>query len=405
MDISAYMIKRKLLLLSLIFAFAHLGAFAIDSVTTTRWKELSEECHKCYQLRNYANWENKLNERLSFVRTNELSNPDLSEDYVLIYYDMACAQALQHKAFEAFNSLNLAFENGFKDYERLMNDPDLANLRPEEAFTTFSNKVRERGDYVYILDKSPGYSKELDHLHLPVWTYENADSKDMSRVAEFFSLYNYSTTKDELKKIMDVCTFIHNMIKFDEKAKLPADCNSIAMATESMSTGKGVNAKGLSIILADCYMAMGIPARIVECSPRDNDGSNHVITAVWSDDQKKWLWMDPAYNAWTLDDSGDVLGVNEVREYLKEGKDVFINRTANVNNKVMCKSEDYLNRFMAKYLYYFSSHQHNGFGWDEKNGTSDFVTLVPKGMRDSLIDNDLQVTDDKWFWQRPEEVK
>ncbi|MBK9015499.1 MAG: caspase family protein [Saprospiraceae bacterium] len=46
-----------------------------------------------------------------------------------IYYDFACLQSLKNQTDSAYGFLEIAFDNGYKDYDWMQNDPDLAPLR------------------------------------------------------------------------------------------------------------------------------------------------------------------------------------------------------------------------------------------------------------------------------------
>ena len=69
------------------------------------------------------------------------------------YYNLACFQSLLKKKGEAIKNLELAYDNGFQDYNHMMNDTDLDNLRSDKRFKTVLAKVKEVGDYLDILQK------------------------------------------------------------------------------------------------------------------------------------------------------------------------------------------------------------------------------------------------------------
>jgi len=60
-----------------------------------------------------------------------------------IHYNLACLHSINNKLDLAVDSLDSALKNGFNDYDRLRNDPDLKNLRANKEFqkTLEKNKV------------------------------------------------------------------------------------------------------------------------------------------------------------------------------------------------------------------------------------------------------------------------
>jgi len=72
---------------------------------------------------------------------------------------------------------------------------------------------------------------------------------------------------------------------------------------------------------------------------------------VYVKDLKKWIWIDPTFDAYVMNEKGDLLGIQEVRERIIDGRPLIINPSANWNHKVSQVKEDYLYSYMAKNLY------------------------------------------------------
>jgi tetratricopeptide (TPR) repeat protein len=56
------------------------------------------------------------------------------------HYHLACSYALNNQHSEAIAALQLAFEKGFKNYDVLINDPDLSGLKDEPGFKALVEK-------------------------------------------------------------------------------------------------------------------------------------------------------------------------------------------------------------------------------------------------------------------------
>jgi hypothetical protein len=79
----------------------------------------------------------------------------------------------------------------------------------------------------------------------------------------------------------------------------------------------------------------------------------HVINMVYSNDLKKWIWVDPTSDAYVMNEKGELLSVQEVRERIIHNKPLILNPDANWNRTVSQTKEEYLYKYMAKNLYRF----------------------------------------------------
>ena len=60
------------------------------------------------------------------------------------YYRLACSYALNNQPAEAVSNLSLAFEKGYKNYDVLVNDPDLSNLKDNKEFQALIGKYLKK---------------------------------------------------------------------------------------------------------------------------------------------------------------------------------------------------------------------------------------------------------------------
>ena len=108
-----------------------------------------------------------------------------------------------------------------------------------------------------------------------------------------------------------------------------------------------------------------------------------------------------------MNEDGEMLSIAEVREYIRTDKPLKINEEANWNNRSKQTKEYYIDRYMAKNLYYIVC-----MDWARFNAETvidgrkyRYIALMPYDMINSKTNsvgwNDLRVCDDKWFWQSP----
>lgn len=130
--------------------------------------------------------------------------------------------------------------------------------------------------------------------------------------------------------------------------------NAMNMITVCKNENRGMNCRGLAIALNECYLALGFKSRFITCLPKDTtDRECHVINMIYSNILNKWLWIDPTSDAYVMDEKGELLSIEEVRERIISGKTLIVNPDANRNHKISDTKEEYLYNYMAKNLYRF----------------------------------------------------
>ena len=264
----------------------------------------------------------------NYKKLPEAVQKGIELNYGYYYYDIACYQSLQKKTEDALKHFDLAFQNGYINYTHIQKDTDLDNIRNEKKFQETLAKIREEGDYLYILQKAAEYTSTPPHF-----TYMEPSDSNLIGVKEYFKLDSVAGTGDEFSKIKNILTFIHNKIKHDGQHNNPEHLNSIALAEACKDGSRGLNCRGLATVLNECYLAMGFKSRFITCMPKKYISDCHVINAVYSKTLDKWVWVDPTQNAWVMDENGTMLSIPEVRERMRTGLPLVLNKEANWNNK------------------------------------------------------------------------
>jgi hypothetical protein len=157
--------------------------------------------------------------------------------------------------------------------------------------------------------------------------------------------------------------------------------------------------------LNEVYLAMGFKSRYVTCMPADQtDGDCHVINCVYSETLKKWLWMDASHGAYVTDENGQLLGIAEVRERLRNDKPLLLNKEARVQKGW------YLDSYMAKNLYWIQCTNVSRFNTETRyrNPATDlkFISLIPAGYdtTNRYLKNNTITYDPDYFWKTPGEL-
>ena len=398
-----------ILLLGLLGARGGYAQTAQEQKFLATTDSLYEQLNKYKEQKDYSECERICQQMIDLY---EARKAHLSEGYSYFkyssYYNQACFQALQGKKQEAVSSLVKALADGKLEvsYRQVMNDADLTGILDAKELEEPLAKLKERTDYLGMLQKAPAYTRLASTDSLPCIGYAPATDPDLVRVRQYFRLDSVARqASNEIDTIQCLLTYIHNKIRHDGQNGNPAGgANSINDAEACKDGSRGLNCRGLVTVLNECYLAMGIPSRVITCMPRTYISDCHVINAVYSRTLGKWLWIDPTNNAWVTDEQGRLLSVREVRERLRAGLPVQVNEEANWNNQKQTTTEDYLYEYMAKNLYYIESWTHYGFNTEtEGNKELNYIFLQPTGCESSQRRaRNFSVNDDDYFWQTPQ---
>jgi hypothetical protein len=369
-------------------------------------QELQKVIHESFSNKKYSDAEKYTKDAIAlFLR---LSKEDI-ERYKFIqagnYYNLACVYSLKNNAELAIDAFSISIKDwGYLDYSHAKIDSDLDNIRDDKRFVDLMANIREKGDYLFILQQSGKYNS-IDTLGLPNFDYENASSDRLQSVRKFFQLDSIAGQGDEMSKIIKIMTWIHNNIKHDGGNFALCEFDAIDFYNYYKSTGKGINCRALAITLNECYLSMGFKSRFITCLPKnENDGDCHVINIVYSNDLNKWVWMDPTFNAYVKDENGVFLSIEEVREYIKNGKTLILNKDANWNNQNPQTKEEYLDTYMAKNLYWLQCPLNSYFNVESRYRKIDtkYISLRPIGYkRSDSKTNEIIINDPRYFWQLP----
>lgn len=354
-------------------------------------------------LRGANDYKGALNADLEALATLSLFNDDFIKPLGLeknLLYDIACYQSLCGDTLAAISSLQAASALGWHDYKHALNDTDLDALRGSRYFQAWLDKIKDFDFQVVLQNAEPYNEMIVDSL---TFTYSPANSEKLVQLRTRLNLDSVAGSGDEISKIKNLTTFVHNFIKHNGSNGNPKPMNGLAFVDYCANDKGTLNCRGMAMLLNECLLSMDIPSRYITCYPKVLENDCHVINAVWSSQLDKWIWMDPSFNAWVTDENGNLLGLSEVRAKLIANEPLMVNPEANHYNSTTDK-EWYLDYYMTKNLYAFEANCFNGFGAEDNNlhpyAKRKYVILVPNNFKPNYTKATC-VSNDNWFWQAP----
>ncbi|MBP3290416.1 MAG: transglutaminase domain-containing protein [Alistipes sp.] len=406
----------KQIILSALATIVAITAWAQTPEWQQQLDRLDKEADQLYEAQqwkklvaNQEKYRKIIMEQPDSVRMDYLWDTDLNGNF---YYNLACWKTLAGdkkgalKTFEYYTDrvidkeeINLTNINADSDLDAIRNDP---------RFKSCMERLTAWGDYKQKLKNAKQYYRGLVPDGMK-FKYMSPNNPDLVRLREHFKLDSVAGAGDEISKIKNLLHWVHNIVRHDGSSNNPKVKNTIAMVELCQKEDRGVNCRMMAQMLTEVYLAMGFKARFVTCLPHDLVSDCHVITTVYSCTLNKWLWVDPTFEAYVMDENGMMLSIAEVRERLRTDKPLQINENANWNNRSKQTKEYYLDRYMAKNLYFLQCMEMARFNAETatEGQTYRYITLMPydeiNSESSAVSWNDLRVCDDKWFWQSPYE--
>ena len=338
--------------------------------------------NKSYESRDTKSFNSLLNEYL--VIYEKLPADDKKQyTYLLgnIYYNLTCIYSLLNNKSSALTYFRKAIDAGYNDYGHVQTDTDLDNIRKEKDFAELNKKLKQTGDYLSILKRAGKYNLS-DNRDIPKFTYQASDNPNLLALRQGFNLDSIAGQGSDVLQILNLLHWIHDLVPHDGMNGNPEVKNAMSMINVCKKDNRGLNCRGLALVLNECYLSMGIKSRVVTCLPKDSlkiDQDCHVINSVYSESLKKWLWIDPTFDAYVMNEKGELLSIEEVRERLISDKPLILNPDANWNNQSTQTKENYLENYMAKNLYILECHSSSEYNMEtsSEGKTFNYIKILP----------------------------
>ncbi|MCV9930477.1 hypothetical protein OIU83_22645 [Flavobacterium sp. LS1R49] len=169
----------------------------INSLQAQTYKDNVQKADSCYNRKDFKTSVEYYEKAFKLEHTNPSQ-----------LYNGACSAALSNNTKKAFDWLNLAIDNGYKNLNHLEKDSDLATLHPEKEWQKTIIKLQKKLDII-----ETNYDKPLQKELIAI--YED----DQNIRKEFMTIYrrpNYDKKKiDSIGKIINYKDSL-NLIKISE---------------------------------------------------------------------------------------------------------------------------------------------------------------------------------------------
>ncbi|HNT76564.1 MAG TPA: transglutaminase-like domain-containing protein [Anaerolineae bacterium] len=254
-------------------------------------------------------------------------------------------------------------------------------------------------DYLAVLKAAPAYD-DTEKSNV-IFSYESKDSPKLTQLREMYGLAGIAGNGTDLEKAQNLLKWAHESVKHEGNHPLPSPRDAISLLEYAQTTGHGVNCRGVAIILSEALLSIGVKARYVELLPKGFSSDIHVVTLAYLSELDQWLFLDPTYQAYFVNEAGHYLDISAIRAALLNGNPLESNREINYNGGPV--DVVYLH-YLSKNMYRFASPVYMGFGIDSSSART-MIVLNPAGDKTGRGPNPFskeQITHNPTiFWEKP----
>ena len=258
---------------------------------------------------------------------------------------------------------------------------------------------QESVSHIEKLKSSGPYSKDKIKFNIhPVIDPERA-----AEIRDYFQLDTlYDETASTWEKTLAIAKFVATNIPHNNQTIQPKKRNAIYLWEYTKNTEPAFNCRLHSIMMFELLSSVGIEATYVTCMPEDrNDTDCHVVNQVWLPELDKWVMIDSDSGGfYATDDEGNLLSLQEMREYYIQGKAIFYHPQF----EGVGGSDSWYYDYMAKNTYWFSCWETLHFDQEPASGkdAGRYIDLVPKGFTPfGTSKDDIVTSDAAQFWAAP----
>ncbi|MBS4203613.1 hypothetical protein [Lederbergia citrea] len=201
--------------------------------------------------------------------------------------------------------------------------------------------------------------------------YHIHNSEELKILREKYDLEKIAGNGNELSQILNLMYWVSEKLQHGNVMP-PLPCNALHILNLIDSETINVNCYAIATVLNEVFLSMGFRSRRVHCRPYDAyDMDSHVVTIVYSETLRKWLYLDASWGIYVKNSHGDLLSIDEFRHYLANNLEVRINGNEEVS------SEFYIG-YMAKNLFWFMSPLESKFNYEVVQKEKEYALLLPK---------------------------
>ncbi len=239
--------------------------------------------------------------------------------------------------------------------------------------------------------------------------YSGAQEENLQKLREIYHLGAVAGDGSETGRIINLMKWVNRLTWHHPNPKLPGPYNALHLIGTCKGWKRGINCWMFALILNEVYLSMGFVSRLVHLKPFSNvNKESHFVTSVFSRELGKWLFMDPDFGGYFMDEKGNILGIAEIRRRLIAGQPLRSNRDVKGFTFILGKGS--YPWYLSKNIFRYDCPQCSEFDQETLKIGKTYYELIPDGYDEELLlepqatprgNRIIYVNDETLFWQAP----
>lgn len=217
----------------------------------------------------------------------------------------------------------------------------------------FNNRVAELNEFADFADDGVEFAFTFDLNRRGLY----AD------LIEEFGLDEITAGHYDIDLMIVLLNWVRDNFNHHGASSMPDNRDAMSIINFMRENPRGINCRGLAILLAEVLRLYGIEAKHVTVMPPEDDHFVHVVTHAFSWDLQQWIMLDPTFRIYLQDEYGNFMNLYKLRRSFADGTQSMLIANENAQFGFMRGIRSW-ERFMADYLFRFSTATNFTFGSD-----------------------------------------
>ena len=150
----------------------------------------------------------------------------------------------------------------------------------------------------------------------------DTDNPKIKIVIDRYGLRYVAGDGDQFCRVTNIMSWLRDKVSYNGMTKVHPDYDSWSLLEYAFGKPEnGLNCRMLATLLVELLLGLGMKSRIVSLhSITPYDADNHVVTLIWHDELRKWIFVDPSFTAYFLSDNGVLMNPLDLRNAMADGK-------------------------------------------------------------------------------------
>ncbi len=264
--------------------------------------------------------------------------------------------------------------------------------------------------WMALLKQHPTFSAKSREKYADVqFQYSGAQDENLKKLRETYRLETVAGSGSETDRIINLMKWVNRLTWHHPNPRLPGPYNALTLIPLCKGWKQGISCWMYALILNEVYLSTGFASRLVHLMPHSAaDRESHFAVSVYATNLGKWVYMDPDFGGYLMDEKGNLLGIPEIRRRLVAGERLVANRDVKGFTLVLGKRS--YPWYLSKNIFKYACAQRSEFDQETDRKEKVYYALIPDGYREELLlepeitkrrTRIVYINDEELFWRKP----